>query len=176
MRLFFNHQNEILSDVLTSLVSLFIFFPLIGCSPSSDNALLSDYEASSNCPVTGCVNTSVSASGLMMSVNASTRSTDGQSKAEVVGRCSPGAFPDNRIVVSITGPGGAAVTPTIVGINGNSNVLKCVDGKFHIAIDTTGFTASQRYRVSMTLQGIRSGSSTPETSGYSQVSFDLNKN
>ena len=153
---------------------LFIF--IAACSPSSDNALLSDYQASNPCPASGCVNTSVSASGLMMSINSSTRSTDGQSKAEVTGRCSPGAFPNNQIVVSITGPGGGAVSTSVVGINGNNNEFKCVDGKFHIAFDTSGFTASQRYRVALTLQGIRSGSSVPETSGYSQVSFDLNKN
>lgn len=168
---FLQCQKQKLS-CLFILSSLFIF---AACSPSSDNALLSDYKSSSECPVTGCVNTSVSSSGLMMSINSSTRSSDGQSKGEVTGRCSPGAYPDNRIAVAITGPGGGTVNPTIVGINGNTSDLKCVDGKFHIAFDTSSFGASQKYRVSLTLMGIRSGSTTPETSGYSQVSFDFNK-
>jgi hypothetical protein len=156
--------------------SLIALIFLGGCQPSTENGLLSDYEAQSQCPMTGCVDTAVSSAGLMMSINSSTRSTDGQSRAEVVGRCSPAAYPDNRIVVSVSGPGGASANTQVYGIQPNSSDIKCVDGKFHIAFDTANFAASQRYRVTMTLQGIRNGTVTPETSSYSQVSFDLNKN
>lgn len=166
----FSHQKSLLIGSFMALLHL------VACQASTDNALLSDYEASSKCPMTGCVDTSVSATGLMMSINASARSTDGQSRTEIVGRCSPAGFPDNRIVVSISGPGGVNINTPIYGINPNSTDTKCVDGKFHIAFDTSNFVASQRYRVTMTLQGIRSGAVVPETSSYSQVSFDLNKN
>ncbi len=148
----------------------------MACQASSDNSLLSDFESTSGCPVTGCVDTSISSNGLMMSINSSTRSTDGQSKAEVTGRCSQAAFPDNRIIVSIAGPGGSTVNTPVYGINPASNETKCIDGKFHLAFDTSAFTTGQKYRVSMTLQGVRSGSPVGETSSYSQVSFDLNKN
>ncbi|MFN8944856.1 MAG: hypothetical protein ACK5WZ_09545, partial [Pseudobdellovibrionaceae bacterium] len=103
-----------LKSKILSLLQIYLFSAvLMACQASSDNSLLSDFESTSGCPVTGCVDTSVSSNGLMMSINSSTRSTDGQSKAEVTGRCSQAAFPDNRIIVSIAGPGGSTVNTPV---------------------------------------------------------------
>lgn len=158
-----------MKTVTTAMTVLAMAMLLGACAPSGEGLAGNKVDAS-NCPPSGCVNTTpdqnqltVSNSGktsmisrVQLFKNSSGAVTNAPDFVQIGGSCYASSYPQNRIEVKVYESGNRinVTSSDVVALRGVSTSPRCVNGRFALALRGDRMPAGYNYRVEVAIIGI----------------------
>jgi hypothetical protein len=130
---------------------------LSSCQNFSENGLLTNLSSYVKCPANGCADATPNENEMAVAyVGARPLMSPGSDVSiQIGGDCYASTFPTNQITVAVLNQNNTARMATVMAVNGS--VLRCVNGRYNVAIDTSNLPAPGIYKVRLQLVAYDAG-------------------